>query len=52
MKNVFENGVRFYNERKFSEAKNSFEEVLQEVADDKPSYVYFNKASEKLQEAV
>ena len=48
LKNKFENGVRYYNEGKFNEAKGCFEVVLHYVADDNPSYVYFNKSNEKL----
>ena len=48
LKSKFENGVRAYNDGNFKEAKQLFEEVLKYVADDKPSYVYFNKASDKL----
>ncbi|MGN1201066.1 MAG: adenylate/guanylate cyclase domain-containing protein [Candidatus Caccovivens sp.] len=51
LKNKFESGVRAYNEKKFQEAKEIFEYVLHYVPDDKPSFVYFNKASEKLAEA-
>jgi len=50
LKNKFEEGVRAYNEKKYQEAKEIFEYVLHYVPDDKPSYVYFNKASEKLKE--
>ena len=50
LKNKFENGVRFYNEGKYKEAKECFEFVLHYVKDDNPSYVYFNKANEKLTE--
>ena len=50
LKNKFENGVRFYNEGKYKEAKECFELVLHYVKDDRPSYVYFNKANEKLTE--
>lgn len=50
LKNKFESGVRAYNERNYAEAKEIFEYVLHYVPDDKPSYVYFNKASEKLKE--
>lgn len=50
LKNKFENGVRFYNEKKYQEAKECFEYVLHYVPDDKPSYIYFNKSNEKLNE--
>ena len=52
LKNRFENGVRAYNDGLFKEAKGEFEEVLKYVPDDKPSYIYFNKASEKLCEVI
>ena len=52
LKNKFENGVRYYNEGKFNEAKECFEVVLHYVADDNPSYVYFNKSNEKLADVV
>ena len=48
LKNKFEEGVKAYNNKEFKQAKKMFEEVLKYVPDDKPSYVYFNKASEKL----
>lgn len=50
-KNKFEEGVRAYNEKKYEQAKEIFAEVLHHVPDDKPAFVYFNKASEKLTEA-
>ncbi len=50
LKSKFESGVIAYNERKYAEAKQLFAYVLHYVADDKPSYVYFNKANEKLKE--
>lgn len=49
-KNQFEDGVRLYDEKKFKEAKERFEFVLHGVKDDKASFVYFNKASEKLKD--
>ena len=52
LKNKFENGVRAYNDGNFKEAKNLFEEILKYVSDDKPSYVYFNKANDKLSSAL
>ena len=48
LKNKFESGVRAYNEKNYAEAKELFEGVLKFAPDDKPSYIYFNKASEKL----
>ena len=48
LKNKFESGVRAYNDKNYAEAKEIFEFVLHYVADDKPSFVYFNKAVEKL----
>lgn len=50
LKNKFEESVRAYNERSYEEAKEGFEVVLKTISDDKPSYVYFNKAVEKLKE--
>lgn len=50
LKNKFESGVRAYNEKKYEEAKEIFTSILQQVSDDKPSFVYFNKASEKLKD--
>lgn len=50
LKNKFESGVRAYNEKQFDEAKEIFAEILRAVPDDKPSFVYFNKATEKLGE--
>ena len=51
-KNEFENGVRFYNEKRYREAKAMFEKVLQKIPNDNASFVYFNKCNEKLNEAV
>ncbi len=48
LKSVFENGVRSYNSSKFKQAKDFFQEILKQVSDDKPAYVYFNKCCEKL----
>ncbi len=50
LKNKFESGVRAYNEKNYAQAKEIFEYVLHYVPDDKPAFVYFNKASEKLNE--
>ncbi|HIT61990.1 MAG TPA: hypothetical protein IAC38_00890 [Candidatus Caccovivens faecavium] len=49
-KNEFENGVRFYNEKRYREAKDMFEKVLQKIPNDNASFVYFNKCNEKLSE--
>lgn len=51
LKNRFEAGVRAYNEKNYAEAKAAFEYVLHYVADDKPSYIYFNRANDKLKDA-
>ncbi len=51
LKNKFESGVRAYNVKKYKEAREIFEYVLKYVPDDKPSYVYFNKATEKMKDA-
>lgn len=48
LKSNFEEGVRAYNDKDYSRSKEYLSEVLRYVPDDKPSYVYFNKASEKL----
>ena len=50
LKNKFESGVRAYNEKKYEEAKEIFSYVLHQLPDDKPAFVYFNKASEKLKD--
>lgn len=50
LKNKFEAGVRAYNQKDYERAKEGFEFVLHYVPDDQPSYVYFNKALEKLKE--
>ncbi len=50
LKNKFERGVRAYNDSQFEEAKENFEYVLKFVSDDTPSYVYFNKATDKMKE--
>ena len=49
-KNEFENGVRFYNEKRYREAKDMFEKVLQKIPNDNAAFVYFNKCNEKLSE--
>lgn len=49
-KNRFEEGVRAYNEQDYELAKECFGKVLKSVSDDKPSFVYFNKANEKLKD--
>jgi len=49
LKSNFEQGVRDYNDGKFEEAKNNLSEVLRYVSDDKPSYIYFNRASERVE---
>lgn len=46
-KNKFESGVRAYNQRNYVEAKTLFEQILRDIPDDKPSFIYFNKAKEK-----
>ena len=50
LKNKFEAGVRAYNEKNYEEAKEIFSAILKQIPDDKPSFVYFNKASEKLKD--
>lgn len=50
-KDLFEAGVRAYNDKKYKEAKEIFAKVLKAVADDNVAFVYFNKAEEKLKEA-
>lgn len=50
VKNKFEESVRAYNERDYKEAKTGFEIVLKSLGEDGPSFVYFNKAAEKLKE--
>lgn len=51
LKSKFEAGVRAYNDKNYVAAKEFFEFVLHYVPDDKPAYIYFNKANEKLKEA-
>ena len=51
-KNEFENGVRFYNEKRYREAKAMFEKVLQKIPNDNASFVYFNKCNEQQSEDV
>ena len=50
LKNKFENGVRSYNDGQFKAALQSFQDILKYLPNDKPSYIYFNKANEKLKE--
>ena len=50
LKNKFEAGVRAYNEKNYEDAKEIFSAILKQIPDDKPSFVYFNKASEKLKD--
>ena len=44
----FEHGVRNYNNAKFEQAKDIFEQVYKHEKDDKVCYVYYNKSVEKL----
>lgn len=44
----FEKGVMLFNDKKYAEAKACFQDVLHYIPSDKPSFMYFNKASEKL----
>lgn len=48
LKTNFEQGVRDYNDKNYENSKANLAEVLRYVPDDKPSYLYFNKASEKI----
>lgn len=48
LKNKFEEGVRLYNSADYYNARKCFKEVLSYVSDDKPSYVYFNNACDRL----
>ncbi len=48
LKKDFEQAVRAYNDKKYDEAKLSLSDVLRYIPDDRASYVYFNKASEKV----
>ncbi len=48
IKTIFENGVRAYNDKDFEEARAFFEDCLKFVPNDKASFVYYNKSSEKL----
>ncbi len=50
LKNKFESGVCAYNQKNYKEAKEIFEFILKYIPDDKPSFVYFNKADEKMKE--
>lgn len=52
LKRVFEEGVRQFHDGKFLQARSSFKEVLRYVSDDKASYVYFNKACDKIEEDI
>lgn len=47
-KPMFENGVLFYNNMQFDKALECFSQTLRYFADDRASYVYYNKAYEKL----
>lgn len=49
-KNKFEAGVRAYNSKNYTVAKENFEYILHYLPEDKPSFVYFNRANEKLKE--
>lgn len=52
LKRSFEDGVRAYNDGNFVRARANFKEVLKYVSDDKASYVYFNKACDKMEEDI
>jgi len=47
LKSKFELAVRKYNDGRYSESAREFEELLRLVPEDKPSYIYYNKALEK-----
>ena len=47
MKNVFELGVRYYNNSEYKKAGENFSKVLHLLPSDKVSYIYFNKSEEK-----
>ena len=48
MKNVFELGVRYYNNSEYKKAGENFSKVLRFLPSDKVSYIYFNKSEEKV----
>lgn len=48
LKVKFENAVRKYNDADFRRSAIEFEEILRLVPEDKPSYIYYNKAKEKV----
>lgn len=48
LKVKFENAVRKYNDANFERSAIEFEEILRLVPEDKPSYIYYNKAKEKI----
>lgn len=50
LKTTFEEGVRLYSQGEFEKSRRAFKDVLSHVHDDKASYVYFNKACDKLDE--
>lgn len=47
-KNLFEKGVFLYNNKEFEKAVVYFEDALRSFPQDGASYIYFNKAKEKL----
>ncbi len=50
LKGKFENAVRYYNDARYDEAARDFEEILKLLPEDKPSYIYYNKAKEKAEQ--
>lgn len=52
LKRNFEDGVRFFNEGAYLKAKSYFRDVLKYVSDDKASYIYYNKACDKIEQNI
>lgn len=52
LKRNFEDGVRFFNEGAYLKARSYFRDVLKYVSDDKASYIYYNKACDKIEQNI
>jgi tetratricopeptide (TPR) repeat protein len=49
MLNSYEEGLAFYKQRKFSEAKKCFEKAISFVPNDGPSKLYINRCEEYME---
>ena len=52
LKRNFEDGVRSFHKGEFLKAKSYFRDVLKYVSDDKASYIYYNRACDKIEQNI